>query len=219
MNFNIIDKEKWSRKPYFDHFMNNVRCTYNMTANVDITCLLNKLKSNNIKLYPALIYMTTKIVNRHEELRTCYDENGNLGYWDNMNPCYTVFNKENETFSNIWTLYSDDFRVFNFNYLEDIKKYCNTKEFSPKPNEPKNTFPISCVPWVSFTGFNLNIFTDGKYLLPIITYGRYYEQDGKMLLPISMQAHHAVCDGYHTSRFFNELQMLAKDFNEWLFVK
>ncbi|QZY56455.1 type A chloramphenicol O-acetyltransferase [Crassaminicella profunda] len=216
MKFNLIDKETWSRKPYFDHFLNNVRCTYSMTANIDITDLLIKLKNNHIKLYPALIYMATKIINRHEEFRTCFDERGNLGYWENMNPCFTVFHKDNETFTNIWTIYSDNFRLFYRNYLDDIGKYGNVKNYSAKENEPKNTFSVSCIPWTSFTGFNLNIYADGTYLLPIITYGKYFEQDGKTLLPISLQVHHAVCDGYHTSRFFNELQIMSQNCDEWL---
>ncbi|MCY6485497.1 type A chloramphenicol O-acetyltransferase [Clostridium aestuarii] len=219
MYFNLIEKENWSRRPYFDHYMNNVRCTYSITANIDITELLIQLKKNNIKLYPALIYMAAKVINRHEEFRTCFDEDGNLGYWENMNPCFTVFHKDDETFTNIWTMYSDDFGIFYRNYIDDMKKYSDIKKISAKENEPKNTFPISCTPWVSFTGFNLNIYADGTYLLPIITYGKYFEQDGKLLLPLSLQVHHAVCDGYHTSRFFTELQTLSQSCDEWLLSK
>ncbi len=35
MKFNLIDKENWSRKPYFDYYMNNIKCTYSMTANIE----------------------------------------------------------------------------------------------------------------------------------------------------------------------------------------
>ncbi len=44
MKFNLIDKENWSRKPYFDYYMNNIKCTYSMTANIEITDLLMKIK-------------------------------------------------------------------------------------------------------------------------------------------------------------------------------
>ncbi len=56
MKFNLIDKENWSRKPYFDYYMNNIKCTYSMTANIEITDLLMKIKRNNIKIisYPNL---------------------------------------------------------------------------------------------------------------------------------------------------------------------
>lgn len=216
MVFNLIDIENWDRKEYYEHYLNNVKCTYSMTSNIDITGLLAKLKDNNLKIYPALIYMAAKVVNSHEEFRTCLDENGNPGYWESMNPCFTIFQSDSKSFTNIWTPFSEDFRAFYNNYIDDINKYGNIKKFDAKGNEPENTFNISCIPWTSFTGFNLNIYTEGTYLLPIITYGKYFEQEGKVLLPLSLQVHHAICDGYHASKFFTEMQLLAQNFDKWL---
>lgn len=216
MKFNLIDIEYWNRKPYFEHYLNSVRCTYSMTANIEITYLLHEIKLKNLKLYPTLIYILSTVVNNHKEFRTCFDENGNLGYWDSMSPSYTIFHKENETFSSIWTEYDESFLRFYTAYIDDIKTYGNIMEFTPKINEPANTFPISSIPWVSFTGFNLNIYNDGKYLLPIFTTGKYFEQNSKIFIPISIQVHHAVCDGYHISRFINEVQELILNYQTWL---
>lgn len=44
------------------------------------------------------------------------------------------------------------------------------------------------------------------YLLPIFTIGKYFEQNGIIRLPIAIQVHHAVCDGFHVGRFIEELQ-------------
>lgn len=221
MKFNLIDKENWNRKAYFDYYMKDIKCTYSMTANIEFTNLLMRVKRNNIKLYPILIYMTSKIVNKHKELRTSFDEEGNLGYWESMSPSFTIFHEDDESFSNIWTEYSDDFKTFYNNCLLDIEKHSDVKRLFAKENEPKNTFPVSCVPWISFTGANLNVYSDGKYpyLLPIVTYGKYFAQNAKSLIPISIQIHHAVCDGYHVTRFLNELQDMAHNFKEWLIIK
>lgn len=216
MKFNIIDIENWTRKEYFEHYMNSVRCTYSMTTNIDITDLLYESKQKNLKLYPILLYIITTIVNRHTEFRTCHDGKGNLGYWESMSPSYTIFHKENETFSNIWTEYNESFISFHRAYLYDCKTYGEVLKFSSKPMEPANTFPVSSIPWVSFTEFNLNIYNDGSYLIPIFTIGKFFEQNNKTLLPISIQAHHAVCDGFHISRFINEMQELAFNFNTWI---
>lgn len=212
MNFNKIDIENWSRKPYFEQYLKNRPCTYSLTANLDITSILKYIRNENIKLYPAMIYMITTIVNRHEEFRTSIDENGNVGIWDEMNPSYTVFQKDSETFSNIWTEYNSDFNKFYESYLKDIEMYGNIKEFCPKPDAPKNTFPISSIPWITFTGFNLNLYAGANYLLPIFTMGKYFTQEGKTLLPISVQVHHAVCDGFHVSRFINECQEIINEY-------
>ncbi len=33
-------------------------------------------------------------------------------------------------------------------------------------------------------------------------------EDGRIVLPLAVQVHHAVCDGFHICRFVNELQEL-----------
>ena len=61
-------------------------------------------------------------------------------------------------------------------------------------------------PWATFEGFNLNLQDSYRYLLPIFTLGKYREENGRTWLPLAMQVHHAVCDGYHACRFAEELQ-------------
>jgi chloramphenicol O-acetyltransferase type A len=216
MIFHPIDMDTWSRKPYFDHYLHNVRCTFSMTANIDITRLLPELKSNGFKLFPALIHMLTTVVNRHTELRMGYDSDGYVGYWESMFPSYTIFHEDDKTFSSIWTAHHEDFHVFNERYLADLAAFGEIKQFTPKSNEPPYTFPISCVPWVSFTGFNLNIYNEGTYLSPIFTIGKYFRQADSILLPLAVQMHHAVCDGYHASLLVQEMQALADAVATWL---
>ena len=212
MTFDLIDVSKWNRKEYFDYYFTDVPCTYSMTLNVDISSLLKKIKKENIKLYPCIIYLLSSVVNKHEEFRTALNENGALGVFDMMSPLYTIFSKESETFTNIWTEYSCSFSEFYNNYLLDIDKYSAIKQFNAKPNAPLNVFTISSIPWVTFTGFNLNLPKASDYLLPIFTTGKYFEQNNKIQLPISIQVHHAVCDGFHLARFINEFQELINKF-------
>ncbi|WP_257351365.1 type A chloramphenicol O-acetyltransferase [Pseudalkalibacillus decolorationis] len=215
MKFNLIDRKSWDRKPYFEHYLNQ-KCTFSITANVEITTLLKELRNNGMKLYPAFIYMVSKTVNSRVEFRTCFNDEGDLGYWDKMIPSFTIFHSDDKSFSSIWTEFSNEFSEFYINYQDDIKQYGDVKGFFVKENVPKNVFPISSIPWVSFTGFNLNINNDGNFLLPIVTGGKYFNQEGKTLMPISLQVHHAVCDGYHASKFIEELQLLAENCYNWL---
>lgn len=206
MNFNIINKEDWHRKEYFDHYFNEIPCTYSMTVKLDIT----KIKNSDRKLYPTMLYFITKVVNRHSEFRTAIDINGNLGVFDEMLPCYTVFNKESETFSNIWTQYCDSYDKFCKLYEKDIEMFGSVKKMVAKPDIPENNFPVSMIPWTTFDGFNLNLQKGYQYLLPIFTMGKYYEENSRYILPLAIQVHHAVCDGFHVSRFVNELQELVE---------
>ena len=104
------------------------------------------------------------------------------------------------------------YNEFLKSYEEDSRKYSTSTRYAPKEGTPANSFNISMVPWVEFTNFNTNVFDDGKFLLPIFTMGKYFERDGKRLLPLAIQVHHAVCDGYHVGVFVEKLQSYIDQF-------
>lgn len=208
MKFKLINMDNWERKEHFHHYTNQVPCSYSVSITIDITKLLLKIKKHNIKLYPAIIYALSTIVNQHNEFKTSQDEDGNIGYFDIIHPAYTIFHKDTETFSSIWTEHFPDFSQFHNNYLSDTQLYHNNKNMFPKKNYPSNLFNISMIPWIDFSGFNLNLSKNENYFLPIFTIGKYTKNDDKNLLPIAIQVNHAVCDGFHVARFINDLQAL-----------
>lgn len=201
MDYNIIDRDTWSRREYFEHYLNNVPCTYSVTTTVDITAI----KKQKLKLYPTMLYFITKMVNRYEQFRTAFRPDGTLVTYHDMLPCYTVFHKDTKTFSNIWTEFSDDYLTFCKRYEDDVLHYGTIEAMMAKPNVPENAFNVSMIPWVSFDGFNLNV-KSFDHLLPIFTMGKYREEQGVYRLPLAVQVHHAVCDGYHVSCLLNDLQ-------------
>lgn len=202
MKFTKLNINNWKRKEYFEHYFNNVPCTYSMTVKLDITNIIK----NKLKLYPTMIYYLTMLVNRYDEFKTCLNNEGELGIYDEMIPCYTIFHKESQTFSNVWTNYTADYREFIELYNQGLMMYRDNLKMMAKPHLPQNSFPISMIPWTTFEGFNLNLQKGYDYLLPIFTMGKYYHDHDKIILPLAIQVHHAVCDGYHLCRFINELQ-------------
>ncbi|MED3692230.1 type A chloramphenicol O-acetyltransferase [Peribacillus butanolivorans] len=215
MKFNIIDRENWYRKEYFEHYLQQ-QTTFSITNEINITVLMKNLKKKNYKLYPAFIFMVTKIVNSHREFRTSFNPEGNLGYWSEILPSYTIFDKKTYTFSSIWSPNVSRFSEFHSQYEKDVEEYNGTGSLFPKTPIPDNNIPISMIPWSSFTAFNLNINNGGDFLLPIITGGEYSQIKHELFLPVSLQIHHAVCDGYHASVFMNDLQRFADESADWL---
>ena len=199
MAFRLIDMESWPRREFYKHFIKEVVCTYSAVVNIDITALKGQ------KLYPAMIWLLTRTVNDMPEFRTSLTPEG-LGIYDDMHPMYTVFNKENKNFSGIWSWFSADYGEFLKRYEADAAEYSKSTRYAPKEGTPPNSFNISMVPWLEFTGFNINVFDEGKFLLPCFTMGKFFERDGRRLLPLAIQVHHAVCDGYHMGLFVEKLQ-------------
>lgn len=204
LRYKQIDFENWNRKEYFEHYYTAIPCTYSMTVQLDIT----KVKASGQKLYPALLYLLTKVVNRHEEFRTSMNAEGQVIVFEDMHPCYTVFHAETETFSNVWTTYSQKYADFLRAYMQDLKEYGTVFKMQAKPNVPENTFPVSMIPWESFDSFQLHLQKGYGYLLPIFTFGKYTVQNQVVSIPLSIQVHHAVCDGFHVCRLVKELREL-----------
>ena len=206
MAFRKIEIENWDRREFYEHFINEVVCTYSVTVNLEITSLKGQ------RLYPAMIWLLTKTVNEMPEFRTSLTKEG-LGIYDSMHPMYTVFNEENKNFSGIWSYFAEDYGTFLKHYEADVREYSKSTSYAPKKGTPENSFNISMVPWLEFTSCNINVFDDGKFLLPIFTLGKYFERDGKRFLPLSIQVHHAVCDGYHIGLFVEKLQNKIAEFD------
>lgn len=206
MSFKLINIDEWSRKEFYEHFMHEVVCTYSITVNVDVTNIRGQ------RLYPTMLWLLTSTVNDFEEFRTHLSSNG-VGIFDKMNPSYTIFNKANKNFSIIWTEFSDNYDEFLQRYLKDNEEFSKSICFAPKPHKPSNCFDISALPWIKFTSLNINVYDSGKYLLPVFTIGRKFEENDRTLIPLAVQVHHAVCDGYHVAVFVKELQKKINDFD------
>ena len=158
-----------------------------------------------------MLYVVMRVVNAHEEFRMAFSEDGTLGFYDRLHPCYTVFHRETETFSTLWTEYHADYETFLQAFRNDCEQFKDVKRFEAKPQTPVNSFPVSMIPWESFEGFHLHLPRAGKYFFPIVTMGKYVEREGRILLPLALQVHHAVCDGFHACRLTREVRELIAD--------
>jgi chloramphenicol O-acetyltransferase type A len=161
----------------------------------------------------VLIWLLSAVVNEMPEFRMGLDERGRLGYVDVLHPSYVTLCDATKTISNIWTAWSEDFDAFYRQCLNDIEKYTDGS-FMPQSEYPPNLFNISSVPWLDFS--ELNIGLAERNFLPIFTFGKFTERDGRVNMPLSMQLHHAVCDGYHAGQFAERLEATVNACEAWL---
>lgn len=209
-HYTSVDLSRWARREHFEIFQTFAQSTFNQTVQLDITALLKHIKEADWKFYPTMIFLISKIVNRHPEFRMAMKDN-ELIVWDEVHPNYTIFHNETETFSSLWSHYEGNIHHFQKVYSEDMARYSNNTAYWPKEESRENIFFISGIPWVTFTSFNVNVANMKNFFAPMFTLGKYFEQDGKVLLPFAVQVHHSVCDGFHVARLVNELQELCDD--------
>ena len=212
MNYTKVDIDKWSRGSLFQFYIEKMRIVMSLTVDINVAPLITYTKKNDLKFYPAMIWVVSKVINSHDEFKYSWDTDGNLIRWDSISPSYTVFNRDDECFSKFVTEYTDDIFEFYQRTVDDQRKY--QEERAIIGNQPQNFFDVSCLPWVKYKHFDVHVFDEGKFLAPVLTWGKYEVQNGNALMPLTMNIHHAVADGFHLSRFFNEVQELIDSYAE-----
>ena len=210
--FHLLDSDKWERQKHFEYYMQMIPCGYTVTVRLDVENLYQQVKKCGLKFYPAFIYCTGKVVNEKREFKMGVDQEGRPGYFDVMHPNFTIFHKDDHTFSDIWSYYDDDFQTCYQNIINDMETYKDVKGPKGKEGQPPNFFCISCVPWMDFTGYSTWVPTGRPNLFPIITFGKYVEEEGRRKLSAALTISHASADGYHASMFFERLQEVLDEF-------
>jgi chloramphenicol O-acetyltransferase type A len=125
--------------------------------------------------------------------------------WDKIVPAHSVFHKDTETFTKIWSDWYTDFDEFYSHCAADIENGKKAKGFSI-PDVPDNTFDITYIPSLHFSSVDLKLSESGKYLAPIVTVGESVKKENRMMMPLSMEISHAVADTFHIARFFSETE-------------
>jgi chloramphenicol O-acetyltransferase type A len=69
---------------------------------------------------------------------------------------------------------------------------------------------VSCVPWIHFTSISHPIQSDKTDSIPRISWGKFSLTGDQVSLPISVQLHHGLADGFHVGLFFKKFEELIE---------
>ena len=118
----------------------------------------------------------------------------------------------------MWTEYTDSFMQFHQAYLDNQNHFGSVHGVLSQPQTPppENAYTVSCVPWIDFTHFAVHGYENKPYYFPSVEAGKFREQDGHTLLPLSLTCHHATTDGYHVKCFLESLQADMDNFQQYL---
>ena len=204
--FHAIDMETWARREVFYYFSRMAPTGYSLTVDVDVTNLLRVTKGKRLKFFPAYLWLVTRNLNRQVEFK-CAVKDGVLGYYEKLTPLYAAWHEDTRTFSLMWTEYDDSFPVFYKNYIRHQEQYGKNTGILSRPDlPPENAYTVSALPWVEFKHFAVHSYENKPYYFPSVEAGRYRDENGRVLMPLSLTCHHAATDGYHVSEFLKDLQ-------------
>ena len=203
MNYRVIDKEKYYRSGVYRHFTEDCKCSTSMTARIDVTDLAEWSKRTGTKFYINFLYLLTKVLNSRDDYRLGYRwQTDELICYDQINPTQYVFHEDTETCTPVYSTYSDDYAVFYRNALEDVEKAKQTREYGLDAANHPNWFDASFIPWLSYDSLNIELPDGYLYFAPIVNWGKYREENGRLMMPVSVRLNHAIADGYLVAKVF-----------------
>lgn len=206
-----IDLSTYKRRGMFEVFKEREFPCLSVTSTVDITPLKGFTVKQRCGFFVSISFLISKSVNLVPELRHRII-NGELYEFSRVDPGFTVL-LEDETFSFCDSRY--------FEAFEEYRNYANARiqEVRVRPDQSagdKNQmFFITSAPWFSFTSVT-HPYSKQYGSIPIVTIGKYFKQDDRLLVPVGIQVHHGVVDGIHLGKFYGTLSAMCDNPASWL---
>jgi chloramphenicol O-acetyltransferase type A len=198
-----IDMENWKRKDHYNFFKELDYPHFNICGNLDITNFYKHIKENELPFFISVLYAATKTANNIKEFRYRIREDKVIEH-EVVSPNFTVMT-EGDVFSFCPTNFMEDFTEFKNNALKEIEKVKNKALIEDEPGRDDLLY-VTSIPWISFTSITHPVHIKAVDSIPRIAWGKYFDEAGRIKLPFSVQAHHALVDGIHVGQFFNDLQ-------------
>jgi chloramphenicol O-acetyltransferase type A len=119
-----------------------------------------------------------------------------------MNITHYVFHEDTETCTPVYTEFSDDYKTFYNRCNNDIEAAKQTREYMLDEANHPNYFDASYISWISYESLNIELPDGYLYYQPVINFGRYKEENGLLMMPVTVRMNHAIADGYLVSKVF-----------------
>ncbi len=207
MNYRVIDKETYYRKGVFRHFTKDCKCSTSMTARVDVTELVAYSKRTNTKFYINFLYVLSKVLNSRDDYKMGYLwQTDELICYDVINLIQYVFHEDTETCTPVYTEYDEDYKKFYAKALSDVEEAKKNREYGLDMENHPNWFDASYISWLSYDAMNIELPDGYLHFPPIVNWGRYREEGGRLLMPVTVRMNHAIADGFLVANVFRLLE-------------
>ena len=199
--YTVIDESTWERSMHCMVFRNSVEPAFCVTFEADITNFRKKVKEEGISFTLAMVHAVCKCANEVEALRYRFLD-GKIVLYEKIDTAFTYLNKKTGLF-----------KVVNVPFVNDLFEYVKLASQTAQEQEEYFTGPLgndifqcSPMPWVKYTHISHTNSGQKDNATPLFDWGKYDEKNGRIVIPVSIQAHHSFVDGIHVGQFVDTLQ-------------
>ena len=200
-----IDVSKWNRKEHFELFSKMDSPYVGIVTDVDCTNAYRYCKTHKISFFATYLHDSMKAINQVSAFKYRIEEDG-VYLYDTLDAGTTI-GRPDGTFGFAFMKYDADFEIFNQRLQEQIAMV-NSQDGLCVRNEDLTLGLVrhSTFPWSKFSG--LIQPTNFNYLesIPRIIFGKAFEENGQMRLPLSIEGNHGLIDGFHIAQYLTHFE-------------
>ena len=213
MAYKVIDKESYYRRDVFRRFSEDCKCSLSMTARVDVTELAAWSKGTGTKFYINFLYLLSRVLNSREDYRMdYYYRTGEMVCYDVIHPTHYAFHPDTETCTPVYSTYYEDYATFYAHAAEDLAWAKENPVYIREATKEQNRFDASFIPWLSYDALHMELPDGYLYFAPIVNWGAYREEGGRLMMPVTVRMNHTVADGYLVALVFRLLAQEIETF-------
>jgi len=198
-----LDIETWSRRHLFRLFKEYDDPFFNVCADVDVTALRDFTRARGLSFFVTYHFLSTKTANEIEPFR--YRLRGDRVLVHERLDAGAILLLADESFTFVYFDFTEDFAAFHAR----AKATVESARRNPPPLDARadrdDLVYHSVLPWVSFTSISHARDSRRQTGIPKVTFGKCRDVGGRVLMPVSVEVHHALLDGLHVGRFFQRL--------------
>ena len=202
--YEIIDIGKWERKDIYNHFSSQRLPFYSVSANIDVTKLIDYKNRHGLSFYLSLVYLATKALNSIEEFRMRIVD-GQPVRFPIIPPNLTHKRKEDRTFKYYTGRMEGTMEQFERQMTAGMEAQ---ETLFGGYGASQDLYYFSCFPWTETTAITNPGMENADDAIPRVNWGKYGLHEGRQLINVNVTANHRFIDGYHIGQFLLKLQQL-----------
>jgi chloramphenicol O-acetyltransferase type A len=198
-----IDIETWPRRDYYRMYRQIDQPHFNMCANVDVTAFYEALKTRAVPFTVGVLYILARAANDIPAFR-CRMRGDDVIEHETVHPATTILSDEG-LFGFCTIGYRAAFGSFVTGATEAIAAAKRQPTIEVEGGRDDLLYTTS-IPWVSFTSFAHPTHLHPSDSIPRLAWGKRFDEDSRLKMPLSVQGHHAMMDGFHMGQYYERAQ-------------
>lgn len=202
-----IDMVTYPRRDHFEHFYGMAYPYVGVTVEVDVTALLTLCREKGYSFYLMVLHAVALAADEVDEFRRRIDDHSIVEYKE----CPTSHTELKPDGTYAYCTLHHHMPLAEYLQKAEAARAAARKSGSIEEEaEVQSMYFISTLPWLHYTQL-IQPVACGDESNPRFTWGKYQQNaEGRMMMPLSVLVHHALADGVHIAKFYDEFEKQMK---------